>query len=135
MDLCERLSIILVTSPIVSHPATELIDKVIDSFSLVDGLTSCSLTIIADGVNLGKYRPKRGSVTQEMIDNYKLYIQALQDKANNCLNADSIWSRTRVMCMPEHVGFGHAVYHGLRLCQTDHVMVVQHDHPFSLEFR
>ena len=37
--------------------------------------------------------------------------------------------------MPEHVGFGHAVYTAVQMCQTDYVMVVQHDHPFSLKFR
>ena len=45
MSLKDKLSIILVTSPIVSHPSIELIDKVVSSFNLVDHLSTCSLVI------------------------------------------------------------------------------------------
>ena len=45
MSLKEKLSIILVTSPIVSHPSIELIGKVVSSFNLVDHLSTCSLVI------------------------------------------------------------------------------------------
>ena len=48
---------------------------------------------------------------------------------------DSIWSRTQVIKMAEHLGFGHVVYYGLRHCRTEYVMIVQHDHPFSVKFR
>jgi len=134
MSLHDKLSIILVTSPIVSHPSIELIDKVISSFNLVTHLVSCSLIIVADGVKLGKFRPKRGCVTSEMIDNYHQFIQNLQNKVDASVADGNIWSRTQVVRMAEHVGFGHAVYHAVQMCQTEYVMVVQHDHPFSLEF-
>lgn len=134
MALKDRLTIILVTSPIVSHPSTELIDKVVTSFGLVKDLCSCSLLILADGVKCGKFRPKKGVVTSEMVDTYDTFLERLRVKVKEA-ESDSIWSRTRVIKMTEHLGFGHVVYYGLRQCPTDYVMVVQHDHPFSVSFR
>ena len=133
MEIRDEISIILVTSPIVSHPSTELIEKVVSSFDLVQGLNTCSLIIVGDGVREGRFRPKKGSVSSEMIDNYHKYLDNLHQMTQE--NTDSIWSNTRVISMKEHVGFGHAVYHALNLCHTEYVLVVQHDHPFSLEFR
>ena len=134
MALKDRLTIILVTSPIVSHPSTELIDKVISSFGLVKDLCSCSLLILADGVKCGKFRPKKGVVTSDMVNTYDTFLERLRVKVRDA-ESDSIWSRTRVIKMTEHLGFGHVVYYGLRHCQTESVMVVQHDHPFSVSFR
>ena len=134
MALKDKLSIILVTSPIVSHPATELIDKVIASFDQVKDLCSCSLLILADGVKCGKFRPKKGVVTSDMVDRYDSFLERLRAKVREA-GSDSIWSRTSIIKMTEHLGFGHVVYFGLRQCQTEYVMVVQHDHPFSVSFR
>jgi hypothetical protein len=46
-----KVTIVLVTSPIPSHPSTELVDGVIASFGLV-GMDKAPLIIIADGVKL-----------------------------------------------------------------------------------
>lgn len=133
LSLKERLTVLLVTSPIVSHPSTELLDKVVSSFQLVTDLNSCKLIILADGVKCGKFRPKRGSVTSEMLSNYSSYLDKIDEKIRSA-DENSLWSRTSLVRMTEHLGFGHVVYHGLRMCQTEYVMVVQHDHPFSFSF-
>ena len=134
LSLKERLTVLLVTSPIVSHPSTELLDKVVSSFQFVTDLNSCKLIILADGVKCGKFRPKRGSVTNEMFSNYSSYLDKIDEKIESA-EESSLWSRTSLVRMTEHLGFGHVVYHGLRMCQTEYVMVVQHDHPFSFSFR
>ena len=134
LSLKERLTVLLVTSPIVSHPSTELLDKVVSSFQFVTDLNSCKLIILADGVKCGKFRPKRGSVTNEMFSNYSSYLDKIDGKIGSA-EEGSLWSRTSLVRMTEHLGFGHVVYHGLRMCQTEYVMVVQHDHPFSFSFR
>ena len=134
MPLKDRLTIILVTSPVVSHPSSELLEKVVASFDLVEDLSSCSLLILADGVKLGKFRPKKGIVGSDMRDKYEEYLETLRTRAREA-GPDSIWSRTQVIKMTEHLGFGHVVYYGLRHCCTEYVMVVQHDHPFSVKFR
>ena len=134
LRLRERLTVLLVTSPIVSHPSTELLDKVVSSFQLVTDLNSCRLIILGDGVKCGKFLPKRGSVTNEMFSNYSSYLDKIDQKISEA-EEDSLWSKTSLVRMSEHLGFGHVVYHGLRMCQTEYVMVVQHDHPFSFNFR
>jgi len=133
-DLPEKLTIILVTSPILSHPSTELLEKVVATFDFVPQLCRCSLLVIADGVKVGKFRPKRGQVPEDLVVKYEDYLDNLDllvEKASPC----DIWSRTSVIRLPEHRGFGHAVLKGLELSCTEYVLVVQHDHPFTASFR
>ena len=134
MNLQNKVTIVLVTSPIVSHPNTELLDKVVDSFQLVQDLSSCNLLIMADGVKIGNFKPKKGSVPEVMVQNYNLYLETIKQKISES-DQESIWSRTELIQIPHHVGFGHAVYHALKLCKTDYVLIVQHDHPFSCNFK
>jgi len=131
--LSEKVTLIMVTSPILSHPSTELMERVVSSFSLVSCLSSCHMLILADGVKCGKFRPKRGVVPQDMVSNYKTYLDRLDDLAKKA-DINSVWSRTKVIRMPEHLGFGHVVLHGLKIAMTEYVMVLQHDHPFSIPF-
>lgn len=132
-SLGDRLTIILVTSPILSHPSTEMIEKVVDSFSLISQLSHCRLLLIADGVKTGKFRPKKGQVPPAMLTTYHQYLDNLQHLVDTT-DTDSIWSRTMICRLPDHIGFGHAVLHGLNTADTEYVMVVQHDHPFTRRF-
>jgi len=129
----ERVTIILVTSPILSHPTTELIEKVVESFTLVSWLSTCKLLLVADGAKVGKFRPKRGQVPGEMVLAYTEYLDRVQGLLDTAV-PDSIWSRTSLVRLVEHKGFGHAVLHGLMMADTEYVMVVQHDHPFTNRF-
>jgi len=129
----DKMTILLVTSPILSHPNTELLDRVVSSFSLVESLCSCQMLLLADGVKCGKFRPKRGIVPAEMVIKYNLYLNKLEELARTS-KADSIWSRTKVIRLEEHMGFGHVVLRGLKEARTEYVLVVQHDHPFSKQF-
>jgi len=132
-ELSDKVTLLMVTSPILSHPSTELMERVVSSLSLVSSLTCCRMLLLADGVKCGKFRPKRGVVPLDMVANYQLYLDRL-DKIVEEADIKSIWSRTRVIRMPEHLGFGHTVLHGLKLATTEYVMVLQHDHPFSFQF-
>lgn len=130
------LSIIFVTSPIMCHPSTELVEKVIQSFELVSGLEKCKLFLIADGVNVNlgnNYRPKRGIVPAKVAEAYQQYLDTLQQFISSAKEGD-IWSRTNLIQMKERVGFGHAVLRGLNEASTEFVLVVQHDHPFVRRF-
>merc|ERR1719384_290133 len=104
LSLKERLTVLLVTSPIVSHPSTELLDKVVSSFQFVTDLNSCKLIILSDGVKCGKFRPKRGSVTNEMFSNYSSYLDKIDQKISEA-EEDSLWSKTSLVRMSEHLGF------------------------------
>ena len=49
-----QLTVLVVTSPILSHPSTELIERVFMSFLLVPGLAACKKILLADAARPGK---------------------------------------------------------------------------------
>lgn len=51
-DVLAFLGIVLVTSPIRMHPATDLIDSVISSIDLVEPLRRCPLIVVCDGAQV-----------------------------------------------------------------------------------
>lgn len=137
-----RLTIVLVTSPVLSHPSTQLIDEVIASFELVSGLASCPLMIVADGVRLSTGRPRwnQGKVNEAALASYLQYLEALRSKysppgdgAEGCgLPGRRPGSRTTVLGpLKERVSFGHALLEALGHVDTEFVMVVQHDRIFA----
>lgn len=46
------LTVVVTTSPVVSHPSTGLIDAVLDSFRFAAGLRECPTLIVCDGFKL-----------------------------------------------------------------------------------
>lgn len=129
----DRVTIILVTSPLLCHPSTELLEKVVDSFNFVTSLSGCRLIIVADGLKVGKFRPKKGQVPEDMVQRYEEYLERVKTLLDR-EEAGSIWAKASLVQLPEHRGFGHAVLWGLRAADTEYVMVVQHDHPFTSRF-
>ena len=101
MSLRERLTVIITTSPIRSHPSTEMISQVRASFALIEvlprphvvtsirflhshthwqGLIDCPQIIIADGVSIvEKSALKKGKVTASLSARYSQYLQLLGD--------------------------------------------------------
>ena len=114
----KKLSIVLVTSPIPSNPSTQLLDTVINSFDLIDGLEACRLIIVADGITLreGK-RPlwNQGKIDQGQYQKYLQYIKALRSRYEG--------QGTRVAKvigpLAKRVNFAHALLQGLEEVETD----------------
>lgn len=83
-SLEKRLSIVLVTSPVAAHPDTRLVDDVIRSFDLVEGLEGCELIIIGDGVkeveDVKKQKWKQGFVLPDVVGRYDEYMERLRRK-------------------------------------------------------
>mgnify|MGYP002628555788 CR=1 FL=1 len=157
-----ELGLILVTSPILAHPSTQLLQTVVDSFHQVDGLLGCRLLIVADGVKEGRFQPKKGKMPGEAITAYRSYLDRVEElcrgseeegskrseaellgkeegskrSEDQLLGKEerSMWSKARLLRLPEHRGFGHAVLGGLQELDSEYVMVVQHDHPFTAKF-
>eukprot|EP00960_Hanusia_phi_P014079 414563-Hanusia_phi.AAC.1 len=70
------LTVVLVTSPSWSDPSLGLIEPVIESLSLVQGLESCAggVKIVLDGYKIHPTaQTKRGRVTQEMAEAYEVF--------------------------------------------------------------
>ena len=129
-----ELGVVVVTSPIISHPSTALLETIFASFDLVEGLAGREVVVVADGVKgEGKYRPKRGEVPTKLVEAYAGYLDRVELLAKEA-EPGSIWANTRVVRLPEHRGFGHALLAGLHEVTTEFVLVVQHDHPFTARF-
>jgi hypothetical protein len=139
--LADRLTVVIVTSPVVSHPATALVELLLRSFQLVPGLhpdsgsdggrppmlvvcDGCPAVKPDDGIN-PKYR-RRKFVTRDEADNYSAFQQRLRAR---------LPPRARVLALPHRLGFAlalkEAVVHHVR---TPFVMVVQHDWAFVRPF-
>ena len=133
---CHRLTIVLVTSPIPSHPSTELIDQVIQSFDLVEGLEACPLIIVADGFQIREGKPawNQGRIDESSGDRYLRYIDALKSKYESAGSADARRAVKVIGPLTKRVNFGHALLAGLSEVRTEFVLVVQHDRVFAEPF-
>ena len=126
--LSDFLTIIITTSPIKSHPSTDVLDQVIESFNLIDELNDCKKLIICDGYQIisnNKY--KSGKITQEVATNYELYIESITDKYNNSV----------IIKRDNRYGFAENVKYALDLVMTEYVIIIQHDQIFlrNIDFK
>ncbi|CAE7566246.1 POLA2 [Symbiodinium natans] len=136
---CCDVSIVLVTSPIPSHPSTELVDEVIRSFDLVQGLELCPLVIVADGFQVREGRPawNQGRIDESTRQKYLGYVDALKSKygpvGTGADGAESADGRAVKVVGPlaKRVNFGHALLAGLSEVHSEFVVVVQHDRVFA----
>lgn len=67
MNLEELITVVMVSSPMFTHPCTSITEQAINSLSCVDGLDQCQVLIILDGYHIRDIaRTKRGQITLEM---------------------------------------------------------------------
>ena len=122
--LKDLLTVVITTSPAKCHPAVEMIRDVIESFSVVDGLSHCDRIVVCDGVKVGlKERPSRGIVSSDTQARYLAYI-------NNLKKATGL-SIKHLICAEERIGFGFGVKRSLEFVKTPYVMVVHHDQKYT----
>lgn len=125
------LTIIITTSAIQSHPSTQVIDQVIDSFShFSHSVDITEIIIICDGytvINNGnsddeKINSKASRISQEIADNYEIYM----NKLNELYSAPQY----RIIRRDKHYGFARNLKYCLDQVTTKYVLVVQHDWQF-----
>ena len=129
MQLRERLTVIITTSAIRSHPSTEMISKVRASFALIEvpvrsclvihrltvrlrarlqGLLDCPQIIVADGASIAETSElKKGKVTASLAARYHEYLQQLAD----VLDAETV--QLRVQVLPPPALFGPSLTSGI----------------------
>lgn len=129
MQLRERLTVIITTSAIRSHPSTEMISKVRASFALIEvpvrsclvihlltvrlharpqGLLDCPQIIVADGASIAETSElKKGKVTASLAARYHEYLQRLAD----VLDAET--AQLRVQVLPPPAPFGPSLTTGI----------------------
>ena len=140
----ELLTIIVTTSPIKSHPSTELLERTFDTFHLAgQEFLNCPKVIVCDGYrqrddgkatskkhNISKQAMRNGIVTEEQANNYILFKERLQKLCKEA-PSNSPFRHTTVEQLDERMGYGFALRHALRHCvSTPFVCVIQHDRTF-----
>jgi hypothetical protein len=126
------LTIILTTSYCRSCPNTGLIETVIRSFELVEGLSECKLIVTCDGVKEisdqeyeegQKYSKgrKKGFLSHSKVKDYREYISTLKSKS---AAHERPFHNSHIMDLETHHGFTYAVKRALAEVQTEFVMVV-----------
>ena len=119
--LCDRLTVILCTSPVKTNPSTALIEETVGSMRhYAPELAACPTLVLCDGYKV-KDQPKyrSGQVTAEGGAKYEAYLERLRALAFGRM----------VRCV-ERQGFGFALKHALTFVKTPYVIVVQHDRNF-----
>ena len=127
--LYNELTIIITTSPVKSHPSTELLDDTIDAFKLVDGLDDCDKIIMCDGYNIvedDKIAYKKSKVTAETILNYTKFIDKIKKKA-----LCNVYKYATINEQSTRNGFAKNVKIAIDSVRTPYVMIVQHDQIFT----
>ena len=156
----ELLTIIVTTSPIQSHPSTELLERTFSTFALAGEsfVYQCRKVIVCDGCRIltdnnsdnnnnnsnqktntapvskkhssTKQALRNGIATQDQATNYTEFKKRLQTLCRDA-PPDSPFVHTTVQELTSRHGYGFALRHALRHCvTTPYVCVIQHDRTF-----
>jgi len=124
--LRERLSVVLTTSAVPSHPSSVLLDDTLCSMDFAVGLSACSLLIVCDGYKLCPHgaepRFRAGVLDLDSAQRYEDYKRQLRLR--------EVSNEFRLLELRERHGFGFAVRAALERVETPYVMVMQHDRRF-----
>ena len=123
-----RLTIVLTTSPIKTHPSTRLIEEVFESAAVLAGLGGCRKIIVADGVKVREHDKFRSGIcTPDAMANYGHYLSRLDALTKT---EGSPLCGAELLALDERHGFAHALRRGLMRVATPFVLVAQHDRSF-----
>lgn len=115
LNINEVMSIVVPTSPIPSHPSTEIIEQTIKS---IRHHTAMDIFITIDGV-----RPEQ----EEMRADYEEYVRRLLWKCN------FEWENVTPVLFEEHVHQSGMMKKVLEFIKTPLVMYVEHDTPLTTD--
>eukprot|EP01064_Diplonema_japonicum_P037781 TRINITY_DN8965_c1_g7_i1.p1 TRINITY_DN8965_c1_g7~~TRINITY_DN8965_c1_g7_i1.p1 ORF type:complete len:429 (+),score=74.85 TRINITY_DN8965_c1_g7_i1:59-1288(+) len=129
----KQLTIVVTTSPTQSNPEVTLIDAVLSTFKVVEGLDQCRLVVVCDGCDIAnettskeKLGFKRGVVTSSSHGAYEEYKENLK----KILPENSV-----LVELTARNGFGWAVRTAIsQHVRTPYTMVIQHDRYFEKAF-
>jgi len=126
LELRDRLTVVLTTSAVPSHPSTYLLDETLKSMSHALGLSQCSLLIVCDGFKLCpadmESKCRAGIINPDLADRYEKYKQQLRERRRS--------GEFELLELSERHGFGFAVRASLEQVRTPYMIVMQHDRSF-----
>jgi hypothetical protein len=140
--LDQILTLIVTTSPIKSHPSTEVLERTFDTFAFGGPeFMKCRKVIVCDGLRVqdgsvtkkhsnAKQALRNGIATSLQADNYTEFKTRLAQLCQEA-TADSPFCNTTIEELTTRHGYGFALRHALRNCvTTPYVCVIQHDRTF-----
>ena len=129
-ELHQQLTIIITTSPIKSHPSTQLLDITINSFKLIDKLDDCKKIIMCDGYKIGltcdDNKFKSGIIDENHAKKYLTFLEIIKRKSSS-----NEYNNSLIHIQSHHCGFAENIKFALyNYVKTPYVMIVQHDYMF-----
>lgn len=112
VSLQDKITVLVPTSPIPSHPSTEIIEETI--LSIKTQLNHVEIILLIDGV-----RAEQG----DKADAYNQYIQKLLWLSNN------YWKNTVPLLFDSHTHQANMTKKALDLVKTNQILFVEHDTP------
>jgi hypothetical protein len=144
----DKLTVLIQTSPIPSHPSTALLEALFRSFQKADGLLESQIVILADGCEeinsslsltscneggLERENMKHGKSSAMTADNYRLYLKQLKNMLQDqtfpiCPQPGG---SLQLLELENRHGSARAIQVGMNhVVNTPLVMVCQHDNFF-----
>jgi len=125
-DLNTVLTIVIVTSPVISNPSTEMLDRLVASLLRhLPGAAECKLVVACDGYSVGAHDPGRrnfGVVSAEQASDYEAFKARLRGRR---------WRGAVVEEAAAWRGFALSLQSAIEMhVHTPLVMVCPHDYEF-----
>ena len=128
-DRPPRVTVVVTTSPVRSHPETRLLEETLASArAFAAGLAGCPVVVVCDGYKVGaRSRHRSGIIAPEEESRYAEYRARLAILART---PGSAVHGAEILCLPCKHGFPYALRRGLQHVHTPYVLVMQHDRAF-----
>jgi len=122
-----RVTVIVTTSPMISDPEPDILEKVLSSLSYA-GLSQCRIILVMDYFVAGEPRKRRlcGRISADRVAAYEERSAAVIESARNGSFGHSL-KQLEVLRLKSWHGFALAVKRALQEVRTSLVCVVQHD--------
>lgn len=150
------VTVVIVTSPVLSHPSLALLERTLSSYAHVPSLHACNFIIVADGFRVapgdgvgniltgpappcGVAAPRKhlaAAFRQGLVDaDYAARYGEMKARLAARVEADAglsrrdgaLFANCKVLEMDERVGFGFALKAALEEVTTKYIVVNQHD--------
>ncbi|KAL0487432.1 hypothetical protein AKO1_000836 [Acrasis kona] len=133
IDIADRITVVVTTSPTRSNPSIDVVKTVFDSFKKVQGVHECRKILVFDGYDIAKENQKTlfssGRISLEEEVAYNQYKQNVMELIAN----DDSFKNTEALMLTERMGYSWALKAAMKFVNTPYVFSCQHDYAFTAQ--
>lgn len=118
IDLSTQLTVIVTTSPIPTHPSTQIIDETIESFLFFDTQGSVKVILANDACH--------PDASDKVRDTYANYLDKIAEKY-------STNEKFKIIQLKNWGCLAGNIFNAIKVVETPYVLIVQHDFKFVEE--